>query len=406
MPTRIIATITTTIIILIITVFAVLAPTINIIIGGILINNGGECLFRPTLNVLDAVFLANQHIQTNHPQKGQNFYVLKEALNISKKRSFPQQSGRWFYVNRPLNTHLNQKNAFESILTLSPNTNRNLNNNNNQLINNINFNLSSNATSSKNGNNIKNNINSLNSQQYEVNMTANNKQYDILMNDQYVNILSFIIRQNLNLPIYLKNRFITTLNPEQISMSNGAKQIMFEENAGGCSELSEGFSFEVLRKLFGAKLLKTEMAIKYWWPHWKKTDYSIKMNDAKIGVSVTRAMKYSGLFNKNDAIKLLTKKLRGINESSNGVLECDEWQRQILHIWTTDEYIEKILHRTFLDLLFRKHELVKNTLVIVTVASEDMWWIFYQDKYFKKRNNKNKVKKKVIKKNMLLTAIT
>merc|ERR1712168_426319 len=98
---------------------------------------------------------------------------------------------------------------------------------------------------------------------------------------------------------------------------------------GGQSELSEGFSFEFLRKIFGDKLVR--------------------------------------------------KKLFGINESTLGVLEQDEWQRQILHIWATDEYVERILYEVFLELLFTEPELVRDTLIMVTVTSS--WWIFYQDKY-------------------------
>merc|ERR1711994_457969 len=173
----------------------------------------------------------------------------------------------------------------------------------------------------------------------------------------------------------------TTLSPEAMRVSTGARRIMLEENAGGQSELSEGFSFEILRRVFGAKLVNTEMAIRYWWNSWKKTDYSVRMSGVVVGVSVTRAMKYQGIFNRADAQKLLRKKLFGINESSLGVLEQDEWQRQILHIWATDEYIERILYDVFLELLFSEPDLVRNTIIMVTVTSS--WWIFYQDKYIK-----------------------
>merc|ERR1712242_629090 len=91
-----------------------------------------------------------------------------------------------------------------------------------------------------------------------------------------------------------------------------------------------------------------------------------------------------------DAEKLLRKKLFGINESSLGVLEQDEWQRQILHIWATDEYIERILYEVFLKLLFTEPDLVRNTLVMVTVTSS--WWIFYQDKYIKAKEKNAKKK--------------
>lgn len=228
--------------------------------------------------------------------------------------------------------------------------------------------------------------------QYEVNMTPNNKQYDLYLNDQYVPIIALILSQNIPTPLYLRSTFQTKLNPEAVSLSTGARRIMLEENAGGQSELSEGFSFECLRRVFGAKLVKTEMAIRYWWNSWKKTDYSVRMSGVVIGVSVTRAMKYKGIFNKFDAQKLLRKKLFGINESTLGVLEQDEWQRQILHIWATDEYVERILYDVFLELLFTEPELVRNTIIMVTVTSS--WWIFYQSQYIK-------VKEKNLRKNVI-----
>jgi len=231
---------------------------------------------------------------------------------------------------------------------------------------------------------------------YEVNMTPNNKQYSISLNDQYVPIIALILSQNVPTPLYFRSVFQTSLCPEAVRVSAGARRIMLEENAGGQSELSEGFSFEILRRVLGAKLVKTEMAIRYWWNSWKKTDYSVRIRGQVVGVSVTRAMKYKGIFDRGDADKLLRKKLFGINESSLGVLEQDEWQRQILHIWATDEYIERILYDTFLDLLFTEPDLVRNTIIMVTVTSS--WWIFYQDKYIKAKEKR--LRKEVIRREM------
>ena len=41
------------------------------------------------------------------------------------------------------------------------------------------------------------------------------------------------------------------------------------------------------------------------------TDYTCKMFNTDLGVSVTRAMKFNGHYTKEDAKKLLTKKLKG-----------------------------------------------------------------------------------------------
>ena len=58
------------------------------------------------------------------------------------------------------------------------------------------------------------------------------------------------------------------------------------------------------------------MEIQYFPEGSKKTDYSVLLFGKPIGVSVTRAMKFSGKFTEEDAINLLEKKLLGIILSS------------------------------------------------------------------------------------------
>ena len=249
-------------------------------------------------------------------------------------------------------------------------------------------------TNTNNNNNYKQNKNNF----LTIKVINNLNQYNIIIIKQYIEFTQYIISNHINKPLYISSKFITSLFPETIKLSVGAQRILNEDNAGGESELSEAFSFEILNKCFKkVKLLKSEMEIKYLFNHCKITDYLIEMNNNyKIGVSVTRAMKHNGLFNKYDGMQLLTKKINGINESSVCVAECDKWQRQILHIWTTDNYISNILYQTFNKLMIINPKFINNTIIFVTVASQEMWWIFYQDKYM--NNNKKKKKKKKRKK--------
>lgn len=69
-------------------------------------------------------------------------------------------------------------------------------------------------------------------------------------------------------------------------------KILNTPNAGGNSVWSEVVSCEVLSSLCRAVLHKTEMEIEYA-PGSKITDYSVKVLNKDIGVSVTRAMKFS-----------------------------------------------------------------------------------------------------------------
>lgn len=59
--------------------------------------------------------------------------------------------------------------------------------------------------------------------------------------------------------------------------------------------------------MFGASLRKTEMELAYAPAGCKITDFSILMDDEVVGVSVTRALKFKGVFNKEDAKLLLSK---------------------------------------------------------------------------------------------------
>jgi hypothetical protein len=115
----------------------------------------------------------------------------------------------------------------------------------------------------------------------------------------------------------------TGFTKEMISLNAGSQRVMDTPNAGGSSVWSEAISFEVLSFLCSAALHKTEMEIEYM-PGSKITDYSVKVMGRDLGVSVTRAMKFSKkddtTFTEEDAFKLLSKKLRGVNESTKGVV--------------------------------------------------------------------------------------
>jgi len=120
---------------------------------------------------------------------------------------------------------------------------------------------------------------------------------------------------------FLLNQFDCLRSPTEMDLCDGARRIMDEPNAGGNSVWSEVLSLEVLYRMFGAKLVKTEMEIRYAPAGSKKTDYSCVIAGQKLGVSVTRAYKYRGVYTNEDAALLLHKKLYGVLASSqNGML--------------------------------------------------------------------------------------
>ncbi|XP_071958582.1 uncharacterized protein [Antedon mediterranea] len=102
-----------------------------------------------------------------------------------------------------------------------------------------------------------------------------------------------------------------------MELSSSGKKLEMCPNAGGNSVESEVLSFEMLHRCFGAELLKTEMEVDYFPSGGAITDYTCRLFGITLGVSVTRAMKYKGQFDvedaREDATRLLTKKLNGMS---------------------------------------------------------------------------------------------
>ena len=162
------------------------------------------------------------------------------------------------------------------------------------------------------------------------------------------------------------NHFITKKTIQGMTgLSNDSMKILNLPNAGGTSVESEVLSYEVLHRCFGAQLLRTEMEIQYFPEGSKKTDYSVLLFGKPIGISVTRAMKFNGTFTEEDAIHLLEKKLLGIILSSENVYEEHGWEKQILHVWATHNYIADIIAEQFQKM---SASLRLNTIMIITVS--------------------------------------
>jgi hypothetical protein len=185
----------------------------------------------------------------------------------------------------------------------------------------------------------------------------------------------FRVEAHIRSPIdgaLIRNRFKAFAKTSNFRLSPGAQKILTLPNAGGNSLWSEVMSFEILSHMFSGKLLRTEMELQYW-PHGCKiTDYSMELFGITVGVSVTRAMKFNGIFAKDDATNLLTKKLRGVNESSRCVLKEQSWNCQILHVWASHEYVADVIHEVWKDL---EPALKSNTLIVVSIC-ENANWIF------------------------------
>ncbi|KAK3611271.1 hypothetical protein CHS0354_004920 [Potamilus streckersoni] len=171
-----------------------------------------------------------------------------------------------------------------------------------------------------------------------------------------------LIKDNKNGAIFQCD-FRPLKKPMDMSLSAGALNILQVPNAGGSSIVSEVLSFEMLQRCFRAKLYKTEMEVSYFPEGGSITDYVCDMFNTKIGVSVTRAIKFHGEYVHDDAEHLLMKKLKGIVQSSRNSLE--KWSKQILHVWSPNKHTANVITQVYNNL---PDDVKSNTVVIVTTT--------------------------------------
>ena len=90
-----------------------------------------------------------------------------------------------------------------------------------------------------------------------------------------------------------------------------ARRVHAEENAGGASVISEALSMEVLCRLLGARLVCTELELRYFPAAGPITDYALALRGGDVlGVSVTRAFSFGeAALSVPHAAALLSKKL-------------------------------------------------------------------------------------------------
>ncbi len=158
-------------------------------------------------------------------------------------------------------------------------------------------------------------------------------------------------------------------------LSEGGREIIDDGNAGGSSLYSEVFSFELLHRCEGARLLKTETEILYTPRAGRITDILVEIDGLKIGVSVTRAVAFpfADPYPPERARALLEDKLSGIIESTGHVDPADAWRKQILYVIAYAEGHAAVLEAALAQL---PAELRADTVVMITVSDGDDDFIY------------------------------
>lgn len=127
-----------------------------------------------------------------------------------------------------------------------------------------------------------------------------------------------------------------------------ARKSLLIDNAGGKSEISEMFSINYFKHVYGAYNTIFETEVNYWFTY-KMVDFICTINGNRVGVSVARAMGYPSAddFTEDIAKRLLHKKLYGLIIARNGVVRSQSFTRSILHIWCQDMRIAKLIKNAY-----------------------------------------------------------
>lgn len=184
--------------------------------------------------------------------------------------------------------------------------------------------------------------------------------------------------------------FVVAVPKEKLSLSKSARQVLVTENAGGSSALSEALSMELLNRMFGAELIKTEMAVRYTRQS-SICDFVVSIAQHSFGVSVTRAVTHAAPLQQSDATALLSKKLRALAQAIDSVSDEDAWERGLLHVLVASSEDGDTVCAAFSAL---PKSLYRVAAVIVTVV-KDAPWVFNNVSTQSKSKPKTKPKSKV-----------
>lgn len=172
------------------------------------------------------------------------------------------------------------------------------------------------------------------------------------------------------------------MNDNQHTLGRNALQLLSQPNAGGSSIYSEALSIELLSRLLGVHLYKTEKELIYNFPNvfnnggsGPMMDYACHYKSLILGVSVTRAMSFHREYTKKDATLLIEKKLNNMMTSSQNIQNI-KFDRHILHIWTESTKNASIVKKV----VVKNKKKYKDTVVLVSTINNNHNLFFNNNK--------------------------
>lgn len=162
--------------------------------------------------------------------------------------------------------------------------------------------------------------------------------------------------------------------PSKILLSKEASDSLNIINAGGKSNVSEALSIQYFLSVFGGTDFVYEKQIDYY-IHYKMVDFICTLpNLARVGVSVTRAMKFPRpeRFTLEDAHRLLQKKLYGLIVARNAVNRRHAFYRSVLHVWCQTPRIADLLQEAYNSLDINDYGLdIQGVVVLLLTVCEN-----------------------------------
>jgi hypothetical protein len=191
---------------------------------------------------------------------------------------------------------------------------------------------------------------------------SNETKYDIKIKNN--------IRRDEPISAFYWNYFKPLVDFNEFKLGTCARKVFAADNAGGNSVISEAMSAEILTRIFGANTVRTEMEVEYSFSNWKIADFTIKLYDKNVGISVTRAFNYisDDNFTIESAEALLNKKITGLVLARNSISERDSFYTSILHVFCRSDRIRKLLHSAYKRL---NNEIRDNIIILCTVCPHD-----------------------------------
>ena len=151
------------------------------------------------------------------------------------------------------------------------------------------------------------------------------------------------------------------LTYRELELHEDSERSLVVDNAGGNSAYSEAISIEYFINVFKASQIVLETEVKYYISY-KMVDFICTINQQRIGVSVTRAMKFANkkqneIYTEEDGFKLLKKKIYGLIVARNAVLKEHSFYKSVLHIFCQTKQIVETLRECYQKLKEDDHSL-------------------------------------------------